>query len=205
MDSRQEQFERLNQIVKEHGSGFNTIDELIHTSKSYSDLIPVLIDLLKSEVFSDLDTRGAIVRALTVKEARKTEATDVMIKEYNELKDKDGVEYGWELGNAIGFTMGSQHADAVIKIVKNKNNGASRQMLVHFMSRLKNNEKVVDVLIDLVNDKDVTGHALRALGNLRAEKARAKIESRTNDPWPFFRKEAKNALAKLDKAKAKAR
>ncbi|MGH9243237.1 MAG: HEAT repeat domain-containing protein [Acidimicrobiales bacterium] len=63
--------------------------------------------------------------------------------------------------------------------------------------------KAVDVLIGLLDDPDVEGHAVVALGNLRAESARDRIEPLLEHPKTWIRQEAKRALAKIDKAAAK--
>ena len=57
----------------------------------------------------------------------------------------------------------------------------------------------VDVLIELLNDDEVAGHALMALGKLKAFKARLHIERFLDHGKPWVRKEARKALAKLIK------
>lgn len=56
----------------------------------------------------------------------------------------------------------------------------------------------VDLLIELLNDDEVAGHALMALGKLKAQKARSQIERFLGCSKPWVRKEASKALAKLD-------
>ena len=59
--------------------------------------------------------------------------------------------------------------------------------------------RVVDVLIGLLDDDDVVGHAVMALGRLKAKTARSPIESLLRHPNTWIRKEAKRALARIDK------
>jgi HEAT repeat protein len=58
--------------------------------------------------------------------------------------------------------------------------------------------RTVDLLIELLSDDQVVGHALIALGKLKAHKARRHIESLLNHPKPWISKEAQSALTKLD-------
>jgi HEAT repeat protein len=60
--------------------------------------------------------------------------------------------------------------------------------------------RAVDVLIDLLDDDDVAGHAVVGLGKLRASKARQRVEEFLAHPKAWVRREAKRALAKIDKA-----
>ena len=61
--------------------------------------------------------------------------------------------------------------------------------------------RAVDVLIELLEDEEVAGHALLALGKLKSSKAKPYIEPFLGHPKAWVRKEAKRALAKIDKAK----
>jgi HEAT repeat protein len=57
--------------------------------------------------------------------------------------------------------------------------------------------RAVDVLLGLLDDDEVAGHAVMALGKLKAGKARPAIEEFLKHPKPWVRKEAKKALDKL--------
>jgi HEAT repeat protein len=53
----------------------------------------------------------------------------------------------------------------------------------------------------LLKDEEVAGHALIAIGKLKADKAKSYIKPFLEHPKSWVRKEAKRALAKIDKAK----
>ena len=71
-------------------------------------------------------------------------------------------------------------------------------MIVLRLGKSKN-PRVVDVLIQLLDDDQVSGHAVSALGRLRAQKARPHLERFLTDWRSWVRKKAAKALAKLDK------
>lgn len=60
--------------------------------------------------------------------------------------------------------------------------------------------RAANVLMNLLADEEVVGYAVMALGKLRVKAARSRIEPLLNHPKPWGRKEAKKALAHIDKA-----
>jgi HEAT repeat protein len=60
--------------------------------------------------------------------------------------------------------------------------------------------RAVDVLVELLDDEEIAGHALMALGKLKARAAMPAIRRFLEHPKPWFRKEAERALAKIQKA-----
>jgi len=71
-------------------------------------------------------------------------------------------------------------------------------MLVIALGKMKN-PHAVDLLIELLGDDEVVGHALAALGKRRDQKARPCIERLLNHPKAWVRGEAKKAIAKLNR------
>jgi HEAT repeat protein len=57
--------------------------------------------------------------------------------------------------------------------------------------------RVVDVLVELLGDEEVAGHAVIALGKLRAPSARAALEPFLDHHKAWVRQEARKALAAL--------
>jgi HEAT repeat protein len=60
--------------------------------------------------------------------------------------------------------------------------------------------RAVEVLIALLEDEGVAGHAIVALGKLKSLQAIPYIEPFQNHPRTWIRKEAKRAIAKIEKA-----
>ena len=59
------------------------------------------------------------------------------------------------------------------------------------------NPRAVDVLTDLLDDEEVVGYAVMALGKLRASAARERLETLTKHPNKWVRREAQKALSRL--------
>jgi hypothetical protein len=77
------------------------------------------------------------------------------------------------IGNVFTVIITNKDEDHIVDIVSNKNNGESRQMFVHALKAIKS-VRVENTLIDLLNDSNVTGHAIYALGCMKSQKAKAK-------------------------------
>ena len=189
----------IDRIYKElENAGVNTAkySSLLTISEPYSKAIPVFVEFLKNEEFDSIRTKEMLVRTLTVKEAKGI-ANDVLISEYNKYPEKELFYfYRWAIGNAFMVIITNRDEDHVIDIVSDKNNGKSRQMFVCALKAIKS-IRVENTLIDLLNDGDVTGHAIYALGCMKAQRAKAKIELFLNNKSAYIRREAKKALKKI--------
>jgi HEAT repeat protein len=58
--------------------------------------------------------------------------------------------------------------------------------------------RAVDVLIALLADEQVVGHAVMALGKLKSKAARSRIQELLKHPTDWIRAEATKALAGID-------
>ncbi len=117
---------------------------------------------------------------------------------YKERRERNIVSYGWVIGNAFSVIITKEDVDEILSIVRDKGNGTSRQMFVYALGKIKSgSSQTEDVLISLLDDKDVIGHALYALGRLKSQKAKAKIETFLNHPKLYYRREAKAALKRI--------
>lgn len=97
------------------------------------------------------------------------------------------------------YAKKSSNVRSYLTIVKNKEKyGISRQTVVLALAKMKDAE-IDDVLISLLQDEEVDGHAIIALGKRRVAKAASLIrpfESHTN---AWIRKEATRALRKIER------
>jgi HEAT repeat protein len=58
-------------------------------------------------------------------------------------------------------------------------------------------DQVLPTLLTLLDDDDIAGYAIMALGKLKASEARSAIEPFIHHREPWVRKEAKKALDKI--------
>jgi HEAT repeat protein len=187
----------IKQELEKAGICVDSVWDLLYWKQPYPEAVPILVALLQED---DIDPRmrnkEGIVRALTAKEARG-KANDVLISEYNKSSETDLLEsYRWAVGNAFTVVITEDDVDKIIPIVLDKKNGKSRQMFALALGKVKL-EKVEDALISLLDDDDVDAHAISALGNMKSQKAKGKIETLVNHPWPLVRKNAIKALKKI--------
>jgi len=189
----------IDKIYKEiENAGVNTAkySSLLAISESYSKAIPVFVEFLKNEDFDSINTKEMLVRALTVKEAKGI-VNETLLSEYHKYPEV-GLYYfyRWAIGNAFTVIITDKDEDNIIDIVSNKSNGKSRQMFVYALKAIKS-IRVENTLFDLLDDSDVTGHAIYALGCMKSQKAKAKIGFFLNSKSAYIRREAKKALKKI--------
>jgi hypothetical protein len=184
------------------GTEVNDVWALVNTRDRYPNAIPVLMDWL-----AHLEERGVaghelpklregIVRSLTVREARPV-AAPLLIDEFRAAADR-GDSLGWEIGNALGIVADDSCFAAIAELAREPSYGIARQMLaMEALGRMKNPEATT-VLLGLLNDADVNGHAIAGLAKRRDERARPAFERFLDDERAWVRKQAKKGLARLD-------
>lgn len=185
------------------GVPLQNIWDLVSTRKPYPSAIPVLASWLENlEEWSDPEERQgleeAIVRSLTVREARKV-ATPLLIRRFRETPYGDGNR--WAIGNALSVVADRSHYDEIVKLITDPRYGTARQMIVDSIGKLKE-PRVVPVLIDLLRDGDVAAHAAHALGVLRAKEGRDALMQLAVEGSPLEQREAAKALERISRAEA---
>lgn len=186
----------------EAGLEVSSIYDLVNTSIPYPKAIPVLLRLLPD--VTDERIKEGVVRALTIKEARGI-AAKPLIREFIQIPGYDptsslSVILKWAIANALSVVADDSVFEEIAELVRDKRHGKAREMLAVAMGNMKDTQ-AVDVLIELMNDDEVAGHAIIALGKLKALRTRPYIERFLNHPKAWIRKEAKRALEKIDKTK----
>jgi hypothetical protein len=178
------------------GFGVRSLSDLRHSGTKYRDAVPVLLRWLPQ--VTDTKVEEEIVRALSVPWA-KPAATLPMIQCFRRVDvavDASGLGLRWVIGNALEVLFDDASFDELADLATDRRYGKARQMVVLGLGRSKRPE-AVDVLLQLVDDPDVDGHAVKALGKLRAPAARTTFEQKLNDSRAWVRSEARKALTKL--------
>lgn len=172
-----------------------SVSELRDSGLRYAAAVPVLLKWLPIVPLSE---KQGIVRALSVPWA-KSQALDPLIAQYREEpvpSDPMGESLRWAVGNALEILWDDTRFDDLAALTADKRFGKAREMVVLGMGRSKL-PKAVDVLIRHLDDPEVSGHAVKALGKLRDPRARAGLESMTTDKRTWVRKAAEKALSRL--------
>ena len=170
----------------------------------YQNAIPILAKWLP--LISNADVKEDIIRALSVKWATKVPMLlALLIDEFKQACDDPAIsESGipWAIGNALYVLANEKNAEDMINLSADNRYGSARQMIVLGLGKLKVNiDRAVNVLINLLNDSHVVGHAVIALGKLKAKDAIPYIEPLLNHQKSWVRKEAKKAIERIKKAK----
>lgn len=179
--------------LAEAGFPVASLTELRTSGLRYRAAVPVLLRWLPT--VSDRQVKEDLVRALSVPWARPVAARP-LIAEFDRVADPTGTGLRWAIGNALSVVSDDSVFDDLVRIVEDRVFGKARQMVVLGLGRSKRPE-VVPVLIGLLGDEEVSGHAVKALGKLRAQDARPALERMVSDPRSWVRREAQKALAKL--------
>lgn len=147
----------------------------------------------------NLDVKEDIVRALSVPWA-KSIAAPVLIAEFYKLQNESNIGIKWTIANALSVVADDLVFMEIVDLVRDHRNGKAREMLALSLGNMKD-PRAQDVLIGLLEDEEVAGHAIMALGKLKSIKAYQTIERFLNNPRAWVRKEAKKALGKIAKEK----
>jgi HEAT repeat protein len=185
--------DKIKTELEKVGIIINDIYDLVNTNEPYPSAIPILLHLLEQGV-EDVKTKEGIVRALAVKEAIG-KANPILIAEYNKVP-KDKMMLRWAIGNTIYTTITESDVESILSIIQDKENGMSRQMFVAALGKVKS-EKAESILIKLLDDEEITLHALEALGRMKSKKAKEKIAILANHPKAAIKKEAQKSLRQI--------
>jgi hypothetical protein len=167
----------------------------LRRGREYPDAIPVLMKWVRRSELRDL--KEDIIRALSVPWG--AEAADLLFSEFAHEQD-EGIR--WAIANALEVivTSSSSHRRRLIKLAGDPKYGKSREMLVLALANVSDAacDDVISFLIELLSDAEVAGHALVALGRLRALPARGRVEHLLEHPNKWIRDEARKALREID-------
>lgn len=182
------------------GAGFNieSIADLRHQGKKYPLAIPILLRWLPQ--VDNMAVKEEIVRDLSVPWA-KPQAAPALIEEFQRGDPVNWSGLRWTIGNALSIVADDSVFPEIAQLARDRKYGRAREMLALALGNMRN-PAAVDVLIELLDDRDVAGHAVMGLGKLKAAKARSKIEPFLQHEKAWVRKEAKKALAKIDRKRS---
>jgi HEAT repeat protein len=186
-------------IAALRGAGFAvaSVADLFNQKLDYRDAIPLLLAWLPR--ISNLDVKSDLIRALSVKWAKGSDAARMLVAEFEQAEGPGETELRWTIGNALEVLASDVIVDDLLRLATNRDYGRDREMVVMGLGKLKD-PRVPDVLIGLLDDEAVVGHAVIALGKLRVNSARARLVSLVAHPKTWIRNAAKKAIERIDKA-----
>jgi hypothetical protein len=182
--------------LSDNGFVYDSLDDLRKSRRKYGGAVPVLIKWL--EEVDDYDAKESIVRALTVPWA-KPQAGPVLISEFRRISDDaaEGQSLKWAIANALAVVADETVVDDLIELVTDMRHGKSREMIAVALGNMKD-RRIADVLVGLLQDEQMAGHAIIGLGKLRSRGTRSAIEPFLNHHKSWIRAEAKKSVERID-------
>ena len=104
----------------------------------------------------------------------------------------------WYIGDEIYLKYSDRCFDSVAELVRDREYGVDRQMLVLALGKSKRPE-AVEVLLGVLDDYGVSGHATEALAKLKSEQARTGLTRMLDDDREWVREQARQGLTGLDR------
>jgi hypothetical protein len=187
--------EAMRPLIEElKGLGFavETLADLRHQPRDYSDAVPVLLYWLTK--VENKVVKEEIVRCLTVKKAPPVVGA-ALVQEFLNSEDRF---LKWAIGNALSAVADSSVLGELLAIAEDKRHGTARQMVVVGLGKFPE-EAVYGALLRLLKDEEVRGHAVMALGKLAHVPARDELIPFLDHEKAWVRRKAKEAIAAIDK------
>jgi HEAT repeats len=163
-------------------------------SNQYKGAIPILIKWLPK--VTNVRVKETIVRDLSVPWAKGL-AEAALLAEFGAASDSENLGLKWAISNALEVLATDKIFDDLVELIRGKRHGTARQMLVMALGKMKN-PKAVNILLGLLDDEEVVGHAVIALRKLNAVEARPYLLPLLKHPKVWVRREAAKALRKID-------
>jgi len=182
--------------LKRRGFRIDTVQQLCGRKRSYKSAIPILLKWLP--ITSDIRAKERIVEALSVPWARRLAAPALVA----EFRDAPGVPFSglkYAIGNALAVVADDSVFERISALLRDKRHGTDRTMLAMSLARMKN-PRAVDLAIELLDDDEIAGHCVAALGELKAKRSRTRIRQFLRHPQEWVRTAAKRSLAQIDGA-----
>jgi len=182
------------------GLGYNVdfVSRLVSLGVKYDDAIPVLLEALQST--ADESLREWCARALSLPWV-EDEVVEALIEQFA-LGDHGNLRRSgtqWAIGNALWSTWRDSYFDDYGTLAQSRQLGTSRRMVVFGFEKTRLKDRAVRVLLSLLDDQDVNGHAVAAIAKLGQELGRRALEDAVDDPRRWVRNAAKRGVITLEK------
>jgi hypothetical protein len=172
------------------------------TTFDFERAVPVLIGWLPR--VADPSVKEAMVRSLAGQRRARGEGARRLIEEFGRPDYVEEQSLRWAIGNTLATLAGPADADAIIAILRDRTNGTARQMFCDALVRTRDPRRT-EMLIQLIGDDDVAGHAISALRRIsrrgfpQPERVRRLLEAtlRRRSATEFAQRQARAALKAL--------
>jgi hypothetical protein len=160
--------------------------------------VPILLEWLPR--IEHPRVKDAIVGHLSTRYARGVAARP-LVAEFLAADDDTGLGLKWSIGSALEAVADESVFDELAAIALERRHGRAREMVVLALGRMKD-RRATEVLLQLLDDPDVNGHAVSALAKLAPPTARSALRRFLDDERAWVRKAALRGLARIDRSEA---
>jgi HEAT repeat protein len=177
------------------GFRVKSVGELLDGKTNYHAAIPILLEWLPR--ISDPHAKEDLVRTLSVPWA-KPAAAPQLIQEFKAANDPTGEGLRWAIANGLAVVADDAVFEDLLELVQDTQYGKARQMLALALGNMQN-PHAATVLVNLLDDEHVVGHAVMALGKLKVPAvAEMRLRALLVHPTDWVRDEARKTLAGLE-------
>lgn len=184
--------------LKNAGISVETLAQLRQRGVGDRQAVPLLVKWLP--LMDYLPVKRDIIATLGNASARPAAARPLVdeFRRIDPIEDSADMSLRWSIGDALERVADESVLDDLLQIATDTRHGRHRALVVAALGNMvKARDRVVPVLLDLLNNDDVAGYAVMALGKLKARGVRSAIEPFLDHREAWVRKEAKKALARL--------
>jgi HEAT repeat protein len=161
-------------------------------------VLAILVDWLRRVTYRPL--KRDIIATLGSRWARPL-AAGPLVEEFRRIDPSDDsgdASLRWAISDALERVADESILDGVVEIATSREHGVHRGPAVVALGNMgKARDRVVPLLIDLLQDRDVAGYAVMGLGKLKASEALYAIEPFAKHPEGWVRREAKKAIGRM--------
>jgi hypothetical protein len=189
--------QELRDELRSLGYPRDALERFVTNRLEVGEAVPVLLRALPE--VDDPTVEEQIVRALTTRETKRSnpDAASILVAEFEQADDRS---LKWAIGNALSEIADPDDFEEIARVARDKRHGKAREMLAVALGNMRGEPRAVDVLIELLDDDEMAGHAIIGLRKLKAKEAKERIEPFRKHDKGWVRDEAKRAVAALDKA-----
>lgn len=106
----------------------------------------------------------------------------------------------WALADGLEKRADESVYDDLVELIRDKRFGKAREMLAYALAKVKSRrEETIPILLEAVEDEELTSHALDALGKMKAVEAIPAMRRHLEVSKPNVRTTAKKWLKRLEK------
>ncbi|MCP3880719.1 MAG: hypothetical protein GY701_20350, partial [Sulfitobacter sp.] len=144
--------------------------DLVNRRTSYRSAVPVLVEWL-DRVDEDVPVadrqkfREGLIRSLGVREARGGAVPKALVREFR--RPEFDWTTRWAVANSLSVVADDSVFDDLVALARDRSYGRAREMLMPALARA-DKARAADVLIGMLDDDDLIGHVIGALGQVGA-------------------------------------